>query len=361
MKHVYETTIIETTDGLQCKVYANSHPDTHIIVRPRYIPQTKVKPHGLTSRFIFGETMTRFNPFASKEKLLPYLQDFRKHYGNYIYYSPFHKRDFFAVPVKKIKKIYDSRKGLLELLKLQEKELDSYLILVRELISFLTKSGVSDENLGLTNSTLLGNYTFGKSDIDIVVFGKHNGWKILKFLENHKHPLLKWKSDKEWREYYRTHKTSEAFRENEFVKHNLRKRNEGLFGKHVFTLFCVEEAKELWSRWGKEKYDSLKEVKITANIADDWDSIVRPARYKLKNVKIVSRIKNKEQIETKIREIVTYSLPFMFQAQKEESIEANGLLEIVHSPNKSPFFRVVVGYPNLDPKNRDRGYIKTIF
>lgn len=344
-RYLPETTLIDTTDGLQFKVYANDHPDGFVIARPKYIPQDNVKPHGLKSRFLFSKAMTRFNPFANASRLKKYLAGFKKAYPHYFYWSPTHKSWFFAVPIKKIQKIHDAKAGLQELLKVNKKDLDPYLSLVHELIMFLKKSGVSVKNLGITNSTLLGNYTFGKSDIDIVVFGKKNGWKIHEFLEKNKHPLMQWKKKKEWEKYYDDHKLP-GLGKKEFVFHNMRKRNEGLFGKHVFTIFCVEKKQERWTRWGTEKYQPLGVATVQGVISDDYNSIVRPASYGIKN--------------SGVTQIVTYALPFMTQAKRGEKIEAKGLLEKVVPRRGKPYCRLVVGYPAVFPKKSIGEYLKKI-
>jgi len=358
MKHFYESTLIDTTDGLQCKVCANDHPDGAVIARPKYVPQDKVAPGGMVSRFVFGRAMTRFNPFAPKKILIPYLKSLKHAHPHYFYKSPMHNRWFFAVPKNKIAKIHDSRQGAKDLLNLKEQELDRYLALVRKLLEFIMKSGVGARALGLTNSTLLGNYTFGRSDIDIVAFGKRNGWRIMKFLDGHKHPLLRWKSEKEWRKYHKTHRASPGFSENDFVYHNLRKRNEGIFGGHVFTVFTAEEPNERWSRWGEERYLALGAAKLQALVTDDYNSVVRPAMYKISNCKVLRC--DARQPKLPVKQIVTYSMPFMLQAKKGERVEARGLLEVAVPRRGGKFLRLVVGYPEIVPSDDKNEYIKVI-
>ena len=361
MKHFYEGALIDTKDGIQFKAYANSHPDGIIITRPKYIPQNKIGPGIFHSRFLFEKSMTRYNPFGEKTGVEKYLKAFRKAYPQYIYKSLLHKhkREFFGVPEKTIERIHDPKAGVEELMRIPDKDLDKYLFLVKELILFIKKSGVSEKNIGITNSTLLGNYTFGRSDIDIMIFGKKNGWKVFKFLGTHKHPLMRWKSKKEWSDYYHEHKIGGTFTENDFIFHNSRKRNEGMFGEHVFTIFCAEERNELWLPWGKERYEFVGKAVIAADVSDDYNSIVRPGGYRLKNAEIISRIKDKK-IGRKIKEITTYSLPLLHQAKKGERVEAGGILEkVTDVKNKKEHYRLVMGYqsPYFEI---DDGYIKTI-
>lgn len=349
MAHFYESTLIDTVDGFQCKSYACEHPDGYVIVKPKYIPQEFLKGDGLKYRFLFEKCLIRFNQFAKKDRLRGYVKQFREKFPDYIYDCPLHQNWFYVVPRDKIKKVHDGRKGLQELWKVPKENLDDYLTLVRELIELLTKSGVNLENLGITHSTLLGNYTFGKSDIDIIIYGKENGWKILDFLKTAKHELLKWKTDDEWAEYYKTHKTSESshFSEEEYVKHMKRKKYEGMFGGTVFTLFTVEEPEETWFKWGEEKYEPVGLSTISGVVTDHYNSHVRPGYYEIKEGKLIDTQEN-EKIEIyeniEIKRIVTYSIPFVQQALKGEKIKACGMLELVTTKKGDKYYRVVVGY-----------------
>ncbi|MDP2598919.1 MAG: hypothetical protein Q8P49_03760 [Candidatus Liptonbacteria bacterium] len=357
MNYFYEATTFETKDGIHWKTQSNDHPRGRVLARPKYVPQDKVKPVGMRSRFIFGKAMTRFNPFAPLPIFKKYIAAFKKAYPGYIYRSPARKQLLFAVPENRIVNIHDGRRGLQEFLRVPPKDLDPYLKLVRELVSFLEKSGVKSSSLGISNSTLHGNYTFGRSDIDVVIYGIGSAWKIFNFLEKHKHPLLKWKTAAEWRKYYKDHKSLAAnFSEADFVRASIRKRNEGLFGKHVFTLFPVERPQRPHVAWDKFRYESLGPAKVAGVVSNARESVVRPATYELTNAKIVSA---KRKSALPLKKIVSYPLPFIQQARKGEKVVAEGELEIVTMPNGKKFLELVVGLPTIDGKNNE-GYIKTV-
>lgn len=356
MPHFYESVLIDTTDGLHCKSYSNEHPEGYIIVKPKYIPSDRVTSPSLKSRFIFNRHMTRLNLFSEKKNLINYLKNFKKAYPEYVYNSSLHNNWFFVVPKDRIAKAYNPKNGLQELMKVPKAELDEYLSLVVGLVHLLLDSGIKISDLGVTHSTLIGNYTYGKSDIDIVVYGKENGWKVLNFLETAKHPLLEWKSEGQWREYYKTHQTSKIFNEDEFVYHHRRKRNEGLFGNTVFTLFTVEEPNETWEKWGTERYTPLGLAKVQGIVKDNFSSIVRPGFYEIEDSKI---IEGKDNVD--VKRIVTYSLPFMLQAKLGEKIEACGLLERAERKSGEAYYRIVIGYFDAyTNERREKEYIKVI-
>jgi len=358
MTHFDESVLIDTTDGFQCKTYASEHPEGYIIVKPKYIPRDAIKGDGLKYRFLFGKCLTRFNLFAKKEKVIDYVNQLREKYPDYIYDSPIHKNWFFVVPRNKIKKIHDPKAGLQELLKVPESNLDDYLTLVVKLIKLLEQSGVRSSDIGITHSTLLGNYTYGKSDIDIIIFGRENGWKILNFLNTAKHELLRWKSDAEWREYYQEHKTSESshFTEEEYAKHMERKRYEGTFGGTVFTLFTSEKPDETWFKWGEETYEPMGLVTVDGEVVSHEYSIVRPGYYEIKDSKIIDG-----DHDVPVSRVVSYSIPFLYQALKGEKLRACGLLEKVTPKEGDVYYRIVVGYFDAYVTDRrEKEYVKSL-
>jgi len=365
MAHFYESTLIDTVDGFQCKSYANEHPDNYVIVKPKYVPKDAIEGEGLKFRFLFEKCHARFNLFAKKEKLQGYVGQFRKKFPDYIYDCPITKNWFFVVPKNKIKTIHDGRKGLQELLKVPEKDLDEYLLLACQLVDFLAKSGVSAKDLGITHSTLLGNYTPGKSDIDIIIYGKENGWKILNYLKTAKHDKLHWKTDEEWAEYYQEHKTSESahFTEEEYVKHMVRKRYEGMFDGTVFTLFTVEEPHETWFKWGEETYEPIGIATVTGTVADNYNSHVRPGFYEIDESNLIEG-NHKMPVtdnEIHVKRIVTYAIPFVQQAVIGEKIKACGLLELVTPKKGKQYYRVVVGYFDAYLNDRrEKEFIKSL-
>ncbi len=361
--HFYESTLIDTVDGFQCKSYASEHPEGHVIVKPKYIPKEAISGEGLKYRFLFEKCLVRFNLFAKKEKVLNYLSQFRKRFPDYIYNCPLHNNWFFVVPKDRIKKVHDGRKGLQEFLGVPKKDLDEYLTLVRELVELLMESGVDSGNLGITHSTLLGNYTLGKSDIDIIIYGKENGWKILDFLKTAKHEKLKWKTDEEWAEYYKEHKTSESshFTEEEYVKHMKRKRYEGMFGGTVFTLFTTEEPEETWFKWGEERYEPVGLATVRGKVIDHYNSHVRPGFYELEDAKLIEGDHEMPKLEEgiPIKRVVTYSIPFVQQALTGEFLRACGLLELVIPNEGERYYRVVVGYFDAyTNERREKEYVK---
>jgi len=355
MEHFYESTLVDTKEGFQCKVYSNSHPYGKIIVKPKYIPDNKAGFVGLKKRYIFSKSMFRFNLFNSKDIVEKNLNEFKTKFPDYIYESELHNNWFFVVPKENITKYYDPKEGLKELMKIQESYLDDYLKSTVELIKLMTQSGVSVDNFGISHSTLLGNYTPKISDIDILIFGKDNGWKIIEYLNKVEHPSLKWKTEEDWAKYYDKRVVSKVYSKEEYVFNMVRKKDDGFFNGHVFSLFCVEEPYELWYNWN-DKHKPISTVKLRAKIKDNYNSIVRPGYYEIKDSKI---LEGHEDVP--IKRIVTWSRPFVLQANNKETVESCGLLEQVTPEYGESYHQLVIGY--MDTYITDRGekeYMKVL-
>ena len=110
MEHFYESLLINTVDDIQCKVYANSHPEGKIIVKPKYIPLDKANFIGLKSRFLFSRAMYRFNLFTKKEFVKKNMEELKSKFPEYYYECPKHKNWFLVVPRNKIKSTPNPKK-----------------------------------------------------------------------------------------------------------------------------------------------------------------------------------------------------------------------------------------------------------
>ena len=356
--HFYESSIITTKDGLHCQVYGNEHPINCILVKPKYIPTDKIESKAMQYRFISGKKMNRLNMWIDKEALKKYIGDFKKEYPNYVFSSPVHKGDrlFFSVPIRKIERIYFPRRGLSELMKMPKNSLDDHLKQVYKFVNFLLKSGIRLNDLGVTYSTLMGHYLSNISDMNIVVYGKNNFWKIMKYLETAKHPLLKWKTKEDWLRFYKGRNRFKIFNEDEFLHLMSRKRSEGYFGGTLFILFGAEKEGEAWFKWGEEKYTSIGLVTVEGIIIDNFSSVVRPGCYEIKDSLIIDG-----KIGVDVKKIVFYSRDYGMIAYSGEKIRACGILEKVEAKNKEPHYRVVVGYfDGYINERREKEYIKVV-
>ena len=352
--HFYESMIMWSDDGLQLKSYANDHPDGFIIAKPKYIPRKKIDCFGFQERNIQGSDVRRFDYWAVDEKRLKeYIDEFRKAYPEYMFDSPLHKTWFMGVPKNKIAKLPDPREGVKRILGLKESEMDDYMKRAQGFLSLMLESGLKPSDLGVTNSTLLNTYTYGRSDIDIIVFGKKNYWKYINFIKNAKHPWLRWKSLEEWKKYFASYNAGLFISEEEFIWHARRKFIDVYFGETVVSVFGVENPDELSVKWGEENYTPMGMATVKGNVKDDYNGIVRPGYYEIENAKVINGP------DVKVEKVVTYARDFMLQAFKGENIVAAGVLEKAIPLKKGKeYYRIVIGYFDSYTSRRGEEYIK---
>ncbi|HLC90237.1 MAG TPA: hypothetical protein VJI15_00560 [Candidatus Nanoarchaeia archaeon] len=355
-----EATLIDTTEGIQCKVYATSHPPGKIIVKPKYIPTDLINFKGLKRRYILEKSMFRFNLFNSKDIVKYNLTELKKGFPHFFYDDPAHQNWFLVVPKENIKQYHDPKEGLRQLMSVPEEDCDPYLKATQGIVSLILQSGISLCDMGISHSTLLSNYTPGKSDIDILIFGKEQGWKALHYLETAQHPRLRWKSPEDWARYYQDRVVSKLFSQQEYVFHQARKRDDGFFDGNVFSIFVIEKEGEIWYEWN-DQHEPLGTVKIRGIITDDSHSHLRPGFYELTQSIIFDGNPEIIQKQLPVSRIVTWSRPFALQAKKNEKIEACGLLEKITKKDGHSYYQIVLGY--MDTYTSDRGekeYLKTI-
>ncbi|MBI5332510.1 MAG: hypothetical protein HZB65_02970 [Candidatus Aenigmarchaeota archaeon] len=363
--HFYESSIITTKDGLHCQVYGNEHPGEHIIVKPKYIPTDKIASSALSFRFISGKRMNRLNMWIDKQELRQYIEGFKKNYPHYVFKSPIHGQDrlFFTVHVDDIEKIYFPRRGLKELMSMPEECLDDHLRAVYDFVEFIMKSGLAIKDLGLTYSTLMGHYMSKISDINIVVYGKQNYWRLMSYLETASHPLLKWKTKEQWTEFYNKRNRFSIFDKEQFVKDMSKKRSEGFFNNTLFVIFAAEKEDEVWFKWGQETYHDLGIAEIEAVVCDNTSSVVRPGCYDVED-SIITNFERCEKLAIdglELKKIVFYSRDYCMIANKGDRIRAKGLLEKVESKNGTPYLRLVIGYFDAYISDRrEQEFIKVI-
>lgn len=354
MVYFPESVIITTKDGIQFKSFSNEHPEGYIIAKPKYIPVHYIFSDKLQFRNLFHKQVNRLNMWIDKKELKYYLQAIKESYPKYFYKSDLHKNWFFAIPRDEIKQIFDPKEGLKSLM--SRKNNDGHVRKVLDFVGLILKSGISVNDLGITFSTLVGHYDKRYSDINIVIYGKKNSWKIIDYLEKIKDKRLRWKSEREWESYRGKRNRSKHFSREEFRNQMSRKKTEGFFEETLFVLFPVVKENEGGNCWGAESYEPLGVCEIEGIVVDDSDSLFRPGRYVIKNSKVIS---GKEK---KINEIVFYSRDYVMQVPKGKKIKAEGMLERVKKVgNKKEHYRIVVGYPDsyLDDR-REKEYLKEI-
>jgi predicted nucleotidyltransferase len=181
----------------------------------------------------------------------------------------------------------------------------------------------------------MGHYASKVSDMNIVVYGKHNFWKLMSYLETAHHPHLRWKNEADWLDYYQKRNRFAVFGKDSFLKSSMRKKSEGYFNNTLFVIFAAEKEEEVSSKWGAEKYEDLGIATVEGVVADDFNSVVRPGYYAIKDASVNG---------INISKIVFHSRDYCMLAKSGEKIQACGILEKVTPDKGEQYYRIVVGY-----------------
>ncbi len=176
-------------------------------------------------------------------------------------------------------------------------------------ISLLKKGGIKTENIGITGSLMLRNEN-ATSDIDIVIYGRPVFFKARELIRQavtsgQLHPL----TDSDWQESYRRRACSFSF--TDYRWHEQRKWNKCLSGKTKVDMSMLAEHDERIvtdSRYKKQRSDCIQARVTDASLAYDF-----PAKFAIDH--------------DEIREVLVYTATYTGQAEKNERIEAAGVVE----------------------------------
>jgi len=260
-------------------------------------------------------------------------------------------------PHEENERVYFPREGLAELMSMPEKSLDDHLATVYKFVNFLLESGLRLKDLGITYSTLMGHYVYNMSDINIVVYGKENFWKLMNYMDKAEHPSLRWKTEDEWMEFYQKRNRYNIFEKNTFLNHMIsRKKSEGYFNNLLFVIFAAEKENEVWFKWGQEKYHALGMATVEGTVEGHHSSVVRPGCYDIDDSKLVGSGEDAE-----VEKVVFYSRDYTLLAYPGEKIRACGMLERVEPKKGRPHNRIVTGYfDSYISDRREKEFIKVI-
>lgn len=339
---------IRTIEDLFFCVVGYMHPKDRVISYLRYFPN----PAG---RWGHGSVRyARAMPSYTINYLLKNIEELRKDFSDYVFYSDIFNTQMSAVPYKKIKERYLPENRLDEISKLTNRDkLQEKVIELATLIS--DKSNVPLSHIGVTGSILINIHRPEFSDIDLVVYGKNESLRVkdaLLSLYNekknyvqklHGNALYVWCEEKT-RDY--------PLNFNEAKEIYKRKWNYGSFKGTNFSVHPVRLNSEITEFYGDKIFSPRGLVRVKATISDASESIFLPHTYFLQRVVI----EEGEKVQD-IRNVTTYESLYGGIFEIDDIIIAKGRLEkVIDKRSGEVYHQVLVG--SLEGKGTE--YIKPI-
>ena len=168
---------IEDKDGYMFCVVGYVHPPDRVLAYLKYVPSRKKT---IWYRESIG--FRRILKYYSSVAVLDSMQHLSKTKPNYIYYDNYFNIKFISVPKSEIRKHYIPEGKLKEIINKPSRDpLEQDLI---ELVNYLSE--ISDINLkyfGISGSILLNIHNPKYSDIDLMVYGRDNSFKLLGIID----------------------------------------------------------------------------------------------------------------------------------------------------------------------------------
>jgi predicted nucleotidyltransferase len=323
-----EGDLIKTESNVVFDVKGLVHPEGKVVAFPRFIPSPNGARRGKNA--IYGKVYSLSDRFK-------YLQE---NHPDLIVFDQVFDETLCEVPVAMISEHYKPKEKLASL-----RTSEGLTALERKALKLAEtlqkKANVPWNCIGISGSIMAG-LTTEKSDIDPLVYGIENSqkaysalWRLFEDKTSGFRPY----SRMELKELFdfRSKDTQMIFED--FVKVETRKAFQGKFMGTDYFIRFVKDWNEVSEHYGDVGFKNSGYARIKAKIADDSDSLFTPCTYKLGSVQLVEGPKLQP-----ISEIVSFRGRFCEQAKNDETVEAQGKVELViNKKNGVDYYRLILG------------------
>ena len=326
-RYPMEGDLVETTDNLVFDVKGFLHPPDKVIAYVRFIPD-------VNGDRLKGDL--RFKKIYSLSERDSFI---KANYPIYIYYDSIFNREVEAVPINLVKMHYDPIRRTLQMMRDRE-SLDVMESLALSFVEYLSDiSNVLVSKIGITGSLLVGLHK-KSSDVDVIVYGRSNGYRVYSALRevlDESNFVKKYDLNGLLTLYnFRFKDTRISF--NDFARIELRKVLQGKVGGTDFYIRLVKDVNELDEKYGDNIFIPMGRCRIKARVIDSSEAIFTPCRYLLDDVHFIGG----ESVPNLI-EIYSLRGRFCECAFKGEWIIAEGKIERVICKDGSSYHRLYLG------------------
>ena len=314
-----------TKEGFIFNVFGYEHPSDRVIAFLKYIPaelKTLFDIDYLENTWDYqGRKLFRAEKLYTTKNYQTFLETFRKHYPDYVYFCPYRRKDLLSAPLSSIKEAYVPKECLQRLTELRRPDpLQKNALNLINLLS--NESKIALEDFGTHGSVALNMHT-PKSDIDLVVYGAKNFRK----LESTIGRLVKAGTFS----YVFSNRLSAA------------RRYEGRYLNKIFMYNAIRKPEEANSKYGLFNFTPNRPAKFSCKVRDDSEAMFRPAIYRITDY--VPADPTSILDEAKIPQSVVSMIGcYRNLARNGDTLKVSGMLEQVENLETGEVFhQVVVG------------------
>ncbi|MEL9940351.1 MAG: hypothetical protein QW348_08160 [Ignisphaera sp.] len=340
MRGYRDRDFIETFEGLVFCVIGNIHPRGRVLSYLKYVAnlESGVRVKWSRNGVVYG----RILPFYSAVGVKSVLEYLKRNHLDYVVFDEYRGVELIEVPENRISIHYKPEERLSQMVKEPGDPLERLAV---ELVSRISnESGVSLENFGVTGSILLRIHNLRYSDIDLVVYGVENSYRVrdaLKRLysrENSGFSLPSGETLESWAaEISRIHPLTV---EEAKILYSKYKWNRALYKGRQFSIHPVKLENEVDEVWEQKRFRYRGLATIRAKVVDSRDSIFMPATYLVEDVKVLEGVEEAK----KISRIVSYEGLYIDIAREGDEIVAMGKVEEVQDIKRNEtFYQLTIG------------------
>ena len=340
MRAFRDRDFVESVEGLIFCVIGNVHPVGRVLGYLKYVANMPSNIRVKWSRN--GVMYGRILPFYSATGVRHVLDFLKKNYPEYVVFDRYRNVELIEVPINKIKIHYKPEERLKEIIEDPKDPLEA---LAKELAMRISEeSDVDIKYFGITGSILLKIHNLQYSDIDLVVYGSENAYRVrdaLKRLYQEKDSgfslptgsiLDSWASD-----IIKIHPLT--FEEAKIL-YSKYKWNRALYKNRQFSIHPVKLENEVNETWEQKIFRPLGLATIRARVVEDKDSIFMPAVYEVEDVRVIDGVEKAKDV----RYVVSYEGLYIDLAKKGEEIVAMGKLEEVEDTKRNEkYYQLTIG------------------
>ncbi len=323
---------LRTQEGMFFCVTGYLHPPD------RYTAYLKYSPDPL-GKWRDAETAYRRElPYYHVRNVAETIRHLEQRYPWYVHYCPVRDIRFSMVPREYVARYYDPQERLAEILTGPRDPLEEEM---RGLtMTIAAHAGIRPDDMGVTGSILIGLHDPVFSDIDLLVYGLENVWKLREALREGENPHIRLPDAEFVARWCRrvAERFSLTLEEARYLAS--RRWNYGFYGERYFSIHPTWMDAEITEQYGDHIYRSRGSARIQAVVAEAGGSFFLPATYRVAGVQVLEG--NPEAAE--VQEVVSYEGLYSDVADPGQRIEARGKLESVDGEPR----RLVIGTTQLE-------------